>query len=258
VTKAGDSVILETVNLSKRFGEFYAVNRVNLKVREKTFTLLIGPNGAGKSTLLNCISGVLTPDEGKIYFNGVDLTGKAPHEITRMGIGRTFQIPAPFKRMSVIENLLVANYLHPGESFINSLLKRKWVKFEEELLDKALKVLRLIELEDKANNLAEELSGGQLKLLELGRLLMLDAKLVLTDEPISGVNPVLAEKILNTMKRLQSEMNVTFLVIEHRLDLVMPYADHVIVMANGAIACEGTPKEIVEREELYEVYLSRG
>ncbi|MEM0052743.1 MAG: ABC transporter ATP-binding protein [Nitrososphaeria archaeon] len=243
-------------NVSKRFGSFYALQNIFLTVPEKSIVLLIGPNGSGKTTLINCISGVYKPDGGKILFNEKDITKMQIHDIVRIGLVRSFQVPAPFKKLTVAENLLVCGQNNPGENFLRSLNRRRWRVFERELVERMFKVLKTVGLEDKADTLAGELSGGQLKLLELGRLLMMNPKMMLLDEPIGGVNPVLANKILSHIIDIRNEFGVSFMIVEHRLDIVMKYVDYVYVLSKGNLIASGTPTEIVEKKELYDVYLA--
>jgi len=246
-------LILKVGDVTKKFGAFSALNEASLNVPEKRIDLLIGPNGSGKTTLLNCISGVF-PYTGEIYFDNVNVSGKKPWDIVNLGIGRTFQIPAPFKRLTVAENLLMCSKQHPGESFSKSMFVNLWRDKEQELMKKLYSVLDTIELRDKINVLANELSGGQLKLLELGRLLMLGCRLILLDEPIGGVNPTLAHKLLSQVREIRDRFATTFLIIEHRLDIAMQYAEFVHVMSDGKMAHEGTPNEILE-SEFYRIYL---
>lgn len=229
---------------------------MELKVPRATLVLLMGPNGSGKTTLVNCISGVYAPDDGRIWFRNSDITGKMPHEIVRMGLGRSFQIPGPFRMLTVAENLLTCGINHPGEGFLKSPVKANWMDYEGSLVDKMLNVIDVIGLMDRRNTLAGELSGGQLKLLELGRLLMLDVKMALLDEPIGGVNPVLAHSILSQVRKIRDELQVTFLMVEHRLDIVMKYIDYVYVLAKGAILCSGSPEEVMKSREVYDIYLA--
>jgi branched-chain amino acid transport system ATP-binding protein len=246
-------LILKVEDVTKKFGAFSALNEASLNVPEKRIDLLIGPNGSGKTTLLNCISGVF-PYEGEIYFDKVGLSGEKPWEIVNLGIGRTFQIPAPFKRLTVAENLLMSSKLHPGESFSRCLFVSRWREHEQELLKRLYSVLDTIELRDRCNVLASDLSGGQLKLLELGRLLMLGCRLVLLDEPIGGVNPTLAHKLLSQVREIRDRFATTFLIVEHRLDIAMQYAESVHVMSGGKVVQEGSPREILD-SEFYRVYL---
>jgi branched-chain amino acid transport system ATP-binding protein len=247
--------VLAIANVSKRFGSFYALRDVSLEVPTGKIVLLIGPNGSGKSTLINCVSGIYKPDGGKIWFNGADITGKQSYEIVEVGIGRSFQVPAPFKKLTVAENLLVCSRDNPGEGFLASIFKMTWKKKEDELVRRTFEILEVIGLDGVSDTLAGELSGGQLKLLELGRQLMLNAKLMLLDEPIGGVNPVLCHEILAHIRRIKESLGISFLIVEHRLDIIMEYVDCVYVMAQGGIVCEGTPTDIVNNKKLYEVYL---
>ncbi len=243
-------------NVSKRFGSFYALQNISLTVPEKSIVLLIGPNGSGKTTLINCISGVYKPDDGKIFFNGKDITGMPVHDVVKTGLVRSFQVPAPFKRLNVAENLLVCGQNNPGEGFLGSLNRQRWRFFEKGQVERMFKVLKTIGLEDKVDTLAGELSGGQLKLLELGRLLMMNPRMMLLDEPIGGVNPVLANKILSHIIDIRNEFGTSFMIVEHRLDIVMKYVDYVYVLSKGNLIASGTPTDIVERKELYDVYLA--
>jgi branched-chain amino acid transport system ATP-binding protein len=249
-------ILLQVEHVSKRFGAFYAVQDATLHVPQSTLVLLMGPNGSGKTTLINCISGVYAPDAGSIRLNGTDITGRPPHEIVGIGLGRSFQIPGPFKQLTVAENLLVCGRDNPGEMFLASPFKRTWEKYEASLIDKMLKILQVTGLSDKEDMLAGELSGGQLKLLELGRLLMLDVKMMLLDEPIGGVNPVLAHSILSYIQQIRGTFQTSFLIVEHRLDIVMKYVDLVYVLAKGSVLCSGSPDDVVRRKELYDVYLT--
>jgi branched-chain amino acid transport system ATP-binding protein len=246
---------LKVEQLSKRFGAFYALRDVSLEVPTGKIVLLIGPNGSGKSTLINCVSGVYKPDGGTVWLDGIDLEKKKPHEILRLGMGRSFQIPSPFKALTVAENLLVCGQNHPGEGLFTSMLEKRWRRREDELIRKMLGILRAVDLQDKADTLAGELSGGQLKLLEIGRLLMLDAKLMLLDEPIGGVNPVLAHKILSQIQNIRDDFKVGFLTVEHRLDIILRYVDYVYALSQGKMIFQGPPNEVVNSKEVYDVYL---
>lgn len=242
-------VILETRNLSKFFDGFKALDKVNIAVKRNSITLVVGPNGSGKSTLINVVTGFYRADEGKVFFEGKDITNKSPHEISNLGITRTFQIPQPFKKLTVLENLLVfENY---GTEFFKSLLGN-WKKKEKEAVEKAFKILEFLKLDHLWNLPAQNLSGGQLKLLEIGKALMRNSKLFIADEPIAGVNPVLAEEILSRFLKLKEK--ISFLIVEHRLDLVLKYTDYIYVMANGKIVAEGK-EEVFEDPKVVEVYL---
>uniref|UniRef100_A0A7J2THD7 Probable branched-chain amino acid transport ATP-binding protein LivG n=1 Tax=Archaeoglobus fulgidus TaxID=2234 RepID=A0A7J2THD7_ARCFL len=249
---AGDSeVILRTQNLSKFFDGIRALNRVNISVENRSLTLIIGPNGSGKTTLINVISGFYRASEGRVLFDGKDITNRMPYEISRLGIVRTFQIPRALKKLTVLENVLIAPQNH-GDSVIDSLTG-KWLSREKELVEKAFKILEFLKLDHLWDRKAEELSGGQLKLLETARALMRDAKLMIMDEPLAGVNPVLAEEMLKRFVEMKKE--VSFLIVEHRLDIVLKYVDFVYVMAGGEVIAEGKGDEVVKNPKVVEVYL---
>ncbi len=250
--KSPGSDLLYTKNLSKFFDGLKALNGVNINVKEGNITLIIGPNGSGKTTFINTVSGFYKADEGHVYFEGVEITNKSPHEIYQNGIVRTFQIPQPLKKLTVLENLLIANY-NPGEGVFNSLTP-SWKEIEEEMVNKAFDVLEFLKIDHLWDNYAYQLSGGQLKLLEVGRAMMTSAKLIIMDEPVAGVNPVLAESILDRITELK-KMGYTFLIVEHRLDLVLPYVDYIYVMASGQVIAQGVEEEIMNNKEVIEVYL---
>ncbi len=244
--------MIKVLNVTKRFGGLVALDNVSMNVRD--ITLLIGPNGSGKSTLVNVITGIYKPDSGRIYFKDMDITNLKPHERYKLGIVRTFQIPQPLKKMTVLENLLFTCQ-NPGESFIKSLIKKSWIKYEEDLIRKAFKILKFLNMENLWNYEAYKLSGGQLKLLELARAMMCDAKVILLDEPISGVAPKLAVDIFEKIRRIKEEYNISFLIIEHRLDIAMNYADYVYAIFNGKIISEGKPDEVINDNKVIEIYL---
>jgi len=225
---------------------------VDIDVKEGKVTLIIGPNGSGKTTFINTVSGYYKADEGHVYFEGVEITNKPPHEIYRSGIVRTFQIPQPLKKLTVLENLLIS-VDNPGENIFHSITP-SWNKFEEETVEKAFNVLEFLKIDHLWDSQASNLSGGQLKLLEIGRAMMTSAKLVIMDEPVAGVNPVLAESILERITDLK-ERGYTFLIVEHRLDLVLPYVDYIYVMANGEVIAKGVEEEIMNNKDVIEVYL---
>lgn len=248
-----DVTILKTINLSKFFYGFKALNQVNVNAKENQITLIIGPNGSGKTTLINTISGFYKADEGKIIFNNQDITNKSPDKICKLGLIRTFQIPQPLKKLTVLENLLIAED-NLGEKILQSL-KNSWIKREEETTEKAFRILEFLTLDHLWNIEAYKLSGGQLKLLEVGRALMRNAKMILMDEPIAGVNPVLAHSILEKIVKLKRE-GFSFLLIEHKLDIVLNYVDYIYVMAAGKVIAEGDKEAVLSNPEVEEVYLS--
>mgnify|MGYP000001416914 CR=1 FL=1 len=246
--------ILTVKDVKKTFGGLTALDDVNIEVKENTVTLIMGPNGSGKTTLINVISGFYKPDKGRIIYMDKDITGLPPYEIYRLGIVRTFQIPAPFIKLSVIENMLTAYPDNPGESFLKAPFRKLWMKKEVEAVEKAYKILDLIELSNLADHPSFKLSGGQMKLLEIGRALMSGAKLILTDEPASGLNPTLAHKIFNYLTKLKS-LNVTFLVVEHRLEVALQYVDYVYAMSKGRVISEGVGEHVLKDPRVLDEYL---
>jgi len=249
-----DEMVLKTENLTKSFGGLIAVNNVNLKVREKTITMLIGPNGAGKSTFVNLCTGVLKPDSGKIYFLGKDITGWPSHRIYREGFVRTFQIPSPFLKLTVLENVLAALKSN-AENPIKAPLRSLWIKEEEENIERAFKILAKVGLEDIWHYEAFKLGGAQLKMLEIARALATGAKLIALDEPIGGVDPAYAGDILGYVRNIKETMGLSFLLIEHRIDIALPFADYVYVMDRGSVIFEGLPSEVEKNPKVIEVYL---
>jgi len=246
--------LLVATNLTKRFGGLIAVNSVDLVVKKNSFTLLIGPNGSGKTTFLNVCTGVLKPDGGKVYFEGKDITGLPPNKIYDYGLIRTFQIPIPFLSLTILDNVIAA-MRNPGEYPFNALFKRKkWVEVEEENMEKAFSVLKRVGLDEMWDKPAYSLGGAQLKMLEVARALAAGAKLIALDEPIGGVDPIYADEILSYLKELQRS-GITFLVIEHRIDIIAPYADYAYAMNRGNIISQGTPDEVLNDPQVVEVYI---
>ncbi len=251
------SEILVIENLKKSFGGLIALDGVNMKIEEKFITMLIGPNGAGKTTLINTIAGLYKPEEGKIKYNGLDITGWPPHKIYNKGIVRTFQIPLPFQKLTVLENLLVSFKGNPGESFLKAPFKKSWIKKEEEAIDKAFDILKILKIEDLWDRPASHLSGGQMKLLEIGKALMCDARIILMDEPAGGVNPVLAHEIFSHLCKIRDNCGITFMIVEHRLDIALQYVDYVYAMFRGKIISEGLAKDVLNDEKVIESYLGK-
>ncbi len=248
--------MLKVVNVEKSFGGVKALDRVSLEIKNKSIVGLIGPNGSGKSTLINVISGVIPLDSGEIYFNDIPIHGKKPHEIANLGIIRTFQVPRVFKNLSVIENMLIAARMLKGEKLVNVLLRRNLIKKEEkEVIKKALRILEFLEIEHLKNEYAKNLSGGQQKLLALGRALMADAKVMLLDEPVAGVAPKLAHKIFKKIEELRESLGISFLIVEHNIDILLDYCDEMYLMDRGRIVLKGKPREVLKSKELKEVYL---
>jgi len=247
--------ILEVENVKKRFGGVVALDGVTMKVRRNSMTALIGPNGSGKTTLFNVIAGVYKPDEGRVIFDGREITGMPPERIYHLGLVRTFQVPRMFKGMTVFENVLTAARHNPGEKYSKSILRHIWEKIELQIASKAVDTLELLKILHVARNLSSAISGGQMKLVELARGLMSDPKMLLLDEPAAGVNPTLAHEIFRFLTHLRDEKGMTMLIIEHRLDILFDYVDYVYVMHRGKIVAEGTPEEIVNNKVVVDIYL---
>lgn len=246
-------------NLHKHFGSFRAVDGASLKIEKGSITGLIGPNGAGKSTLFNVIAGVYKPTSGRVIMDGEDITGLPPHELFHKGLLRTFQIAHEFSSLTVRENLMMVPAGQSGESLWNTWFHRRRIRQEEEALRaKADEVLEFLTISHLADEKAGNLSGGQKKLLELGRTMMVDAKVVFLDEVGAGVNRTLLNTIGDAIVRLNRERGYTFCVIEHDMDFIGRLCDPVIVMAEGKVLAEGHPDEIMKNEAVIEAYLGRG
>ena len=246
-------------NLHKRFGGVHAVNGATLSIQPGSITGLIGPNGAGKTTLFNVIAGLYQPTSGKIFLDGEDITGLKPHELFRKGVLRTFQLAHEFSTLTVLDNLMMVPPNQAGESLLNTWFKPSLVKaHEEKVRAKAEDVIRFLEIEQVADQFAGKLSGGQKKLLELGRTMMVDAKIVFLDEVGAGVNRTLLNKIGDAIIKLNKERNYTFCLIEHDMEFVARLCNPVICMAEGAVLTEGTIDEVKKNEQVIEAYLGTG
>ncbi len=251
--------MLRVEGLNKQFGGLQAVRDCSFEIAEGTITGLIGPNGAGKTTMFNMIAGELAPTSGRIIYQGEDIAGLPTHQMFHRGIVRTFQIPHEFAKMTVLENLMVVPAGQPGEHIFNNWIKPKAVKArEEEVRDKAETALEFLSISHLRDERAGNLSGGQKKLLELGRTMMTDAKLVLLDEPGAGVNPTLVLKIIDMISQLKAERGYTFCIIEHDMDLIASLCDPVIVLAEGTVLTEGSMKEVRSNPEVLDAYLGGG
>jgi branched-chain amino acid transport system ATP-binding protein len=246
-------------DLHKHFGGFRAVDGASLEIRKGSITGLIGPNGAGKTTLFNCIAGRYRPTSGRVTMDGEDITGLPPHELFHKGLLRTFQIAHEFSSMTVRENLMVVPPGQSGETLWNAWFARGRIRQEEaELARKADEVLDFLTISHLADEKAGNLSGGQKKLLELGRTMMVEAKVVFLDEVGAGVNRTLLNTIADAIVRLNRERGYTFCVIEHDMDFIGKLCDPVIVMAEGKVLAEGPAAHIMENEAVIEAYLGRG
>ena len=251
--------MLEIKNINKNFGGLRAVNNASMKIEKGSITGLIGPNGAGKTTLFNTIAGVYAPDEGEIFLENQNITGLKPHNLFNKGVLRTFQIAHEFSTLTVLENLMMVPPNQYGENLIYAWFRNNDVKKqEEEIRTKAIEVIEFLNLNHLTQELAGNLSGGQKKLLELGRTMMVDSKLVLLDEVGAGVNRTLLNDISDAILRLNKEKYYTFFVIEHDMDLIEKICDPVIVMAEGSVLFEGKFDEVKSNEEVIEAYLGRG
>lgn len=249
-------MLLEVKNLEKSFGGIKAVQDCDFAVDENKIVALIGPNGSGKTTLFNLITGLIAPNKGDIHFKGEPIAGLQPHEIARMGITRTFQLIRLFPKLTAMENLLLAKH-QEGEKFLSTILKPFYIKHEEKTnKERCLEFLRLVGLEEKKDSLAQSLSYGQQKLLEIARTLATEADFLLFDEPVAGVNPVMREKIKHTLLKLKEE-GKTILLIEHDMKFVMELADKVIVMDHGEEIAVGTPKQIQKNPKVLQAYLGK-
>ena len=247
-------------NLSKVYDNgFKALNNVSLKVKQGEILAMLGPNGAGKTTLFNVIAGVYKPSKGTVYLDGKDITGLEPHQLFHKGLLRTFQIAHEFSTMTVRENLMMVPGEQSGEKLLDVWLKPSKIRAEEVLLrKKADEVIEFLEISHVADELAGNLSGGQKKLLELGRTMMVDAKIVFLDEVGAGVNRTLLNTIGDAIIRLNKERGYTFCVIEHDMEFIGRLCDPVIVMAEGGVLAKGTRDEIKSNEQVIEAYLGTG
>ena len=249
--------LLEVRQLRRSFGGVAALAGANLDVVEGRIIGLIGPNGAGKTTLFNAVSGALKPDGGSVRFRGEDVTGWRPDRLAQAGLARTFQIARGLPQLTVIENLMVYGKHQPGESFTAAMLRPSSARLsEEKLRQQAITIARQLDILHVADNRASDLSGGQKKLLELGRVLMSEPRLILVDEPAAGVNPTLAKRLAEHILRLRAD-GVTFLIIEHNMSLVAQLCDHVVVLAEGRNLAEGTFAEIKADQRVQMAYLGR-
>ncbi len=254
-----DSNILQVKNLSKSFGGLKAISDCSLKIKKGSITGIIGPNGSGKTTLFNLISGNLKSSQGTVLFNNEDITNIPSYELFSKGVLRTFQIAHEFTNLTVLENLMMVPGGQSGEKLVNALFKPSLVKKEEKnVKEKALKVIDFLNLKHLSNELAGNLSGGQKKLLELGRTMMVDAKLVLLDEVGAGVNRTLLKDIGSAILRLNKEQGYTFCMIEHDMEFISRLCNPVIVLSEGSVLFEGTPDQVKKNEKVIDSYLGRG
>ena len=247
--------ILSISGIRKHFGGLTVLDGVDMDIEQGKLYQLIGPNGSGKTTLINVISGLLKPDDGKIIFDGNDITQKGLFDTYKTGLVRTWQIPQPFSTLTTMENFMISSSGNSGESFLLAPLKSKWKSDEKRISDKAMEVMDMVSLVEQKDIPSQNLSGGQQKLLELGRAMMSGASMILMDEPIAGVNPTLAHEIFKKISNLCKTQKITFLIVEHRLDIALQYADYVFAMNKGKIIAQGTSDEVIKHPEVVESYL---
>ena len=252
------SNILVINNVSKFFGGLAAVSNCSLKIKKGSITGIIGPNGSGKTTLFNLIAGNLKANDGEVLFNEENVTNIPSYELFSKGLLRTFQIAHEFTNLTVLENLMMVPGNQTGEKLLNALFNReKFRKEEEKIRKKANEVIEFLNLKHLSNELAGNLSGGQKKLLELGRTMMVDAKLVLLDEVGAGVNRALLKDLGTAILKLNREKGYTFCMIEHDMDFISRMCDPVIVMSEGSVLFEGTSQQVKKNDKVIESYLGR-
>ena len=249
--------ILSISGITKHFGGLTVLDGVDMDIEEGKLFQLIGPNGSGKTTLINIISGLLKPDNGKIIFDGNDITQKGLLDTYKTGLVRTWQIPQPFNTLTTMENFMISSSGNAGESFLLAPLKSKWENDEKRISDKAMEIMNMVNLVEQKDTPSQNLSGGQQKLLELGRAMMSGASMILMDEPIAGVNPTLAHEIFEKISSLCKKQKITFLIVEHRLDIALQYADYVFAMNRGKIIAQGNSDDVIKHPKVVESYLGK-
>ena len=250
--------MLQISKINKSFGGLKVLNNLSLKIEKGSITGLIGPNGAGKTTLFNGINGSIKPDSGSVQLNNYELIGLQPHELFEIGVLRTFQIPHEFFSLTVLDNLLVVPPNKIGETFFGQwFFEKKIKKIEEINVKKAKDILDILGLSHLEKEYAGNLSGGQKKLLELGRVMMVEPKIILLDEVGAGVNKTLLKKISNIIKKLNKEKKYTFIMIEHDLDFISKLCDTIIVMAEGQFLTQGNIQQIKSNQKVIDIYLGK-
>ena len=256
---ADDAPILRVQDLVRRFGGLLAVDGVSFDIPTGSITGLIGPNGAGKTTTFNMIAGALPPSSGRILYQGRDIAGARTDELFHRGIVRTFQLPKEFGRLTVLENLMVAPPAQPGENILAAwFAPARVARREREVRARAADALAFLGISALAGELGQNLSGGQKKLLELGRTMMTDARLVLLDEPGAGVNPTLMNRIAEMILRLQAERGFTFCIIEHDMDLIARLCHPVVVLAEGRVLVSGSMEQVKRDQRVIDAYFGGG
>jgi branched-chain amino acid transport system ATP-binding protein len=250
-----EEALLKVRDVTKSFGGVHAVVGVSIDVGPGSIVALVGPNGSGKTTLFSVIFGLHRADNGSVHFKNERIDHLAPHQVFSRGMVNAFQFPRLFFQLTTLDNMLLAARQHRGSGLLSSVfLRRRWQNQEKELADKALEILDLLEIAHLSLSPAYELSGGQRKLLEIGRALMADPELLLLDEPAAGVNPVLARKIFEKVEHFRQK-GTSFLVIEHRLEIMMEFANWIYVMDKGRVAIEGEPTEVINSSDFFDIYV---
>lgn len=250
--------MLQISKINKSFGGLKVLNNLSFKIEKGSISGLIGPNGAGKTTLFNVINGSIKPDSGSVQLNNYELIGLQPHELFEIGVLRTFQIPHEFFSLTVLDNLLVVPPNKIGETFFGQwFFEKKIKKIEEINVKKAKDILDILGLSHLEKEYAGNLSGGQKKLLELGRVMMVEPEIILLDEVGAGVNKTLLKKISNIIKKLNKEKNYTFIMIEHDLDFISKLCDTIIVMAEGQFLTQGNIQQIKSNQKVIDIYLGK-
>ena len=250
--------MLQISKINKSFGGLKVLNNLSLKIEKGSISGLIGPNGAGKTTLFNVINGSIKPDSGSVQLNNYELIGLQPHELFEIGVLRTFQIPHEFFSLTVLDNLLVVPPNKIGETFFGQwFFEKKIKKIEEINVKKSKDILDILGLSHLEKEYAGNLSGGQKKLLELGRVMMVEPEIILLDEVGAGVNKTLLKKISNIIKKLNKEKKYTFIMIEHDLDFISKLCDTIIVMAEGQFLTQGNIQQIKSNQKVIDIYLGK-
>lgn len=250
--------VLSAISVCKGFGGILALDHCSIRVEEGDIVGLIGPNGAGKSTLFDVISGFLPPDAGSIVFSGREILGLPAHKIARLGLVRTFQIPRSLMRMTVLENMMLGAQGQAGERLCNPLIRRHKVMSQEtEIREKAEGILEFFDLGRMRDEYAGSLSGGQKKMLEMARALMANPRLLLLDEPFAGVNPALADRMIERI-RILKEKGLSIIIIEHAIPYVLALSDELYVLNKGRVLASGRPDAVISDRRVFEAYLGEG